>query len=81
MKKNITASELSAWMATYIADLLGVEPSSIDRLAAFEALGLDSSSVAGLTGDLGDLLQTDIDPTIAYDHNSIQTLANALAAE
>jgi polyketide synthase 13 len=79
MDAHLSATELSDWMTKYVADFLGIDTSAVERTASFEAMGLDSAAVAGLAGDLSDLLRTELDATIVYDHNSIQALSLVLA--
>ncbi|WP_322074111.1 acyl carrier protein [Burkholderia cepacia] len=45
----------------------------------FSKLGLDSSALVGLTGDLSHWLGVDFDVALPYDHPSISSLAVAVA--
>jgi acyl carrier protein len=72
--RSITASELKAWLVSYLAQLLGVDERQVDPAFSFELYGLDSSAAVGLSGDLGLLLGREIDVSIAYDHPTIDAL-------
>ncbi len=79
-KKPATAKEIQAWLVSYLAELLEIEPDEIDVTIPFDRYGLDSSAAVGLTGDLEDWLGSEIDPTLMYDYPTIQALANHVAS-
>lgn len=74
-----SAEEIKVWVISYLADLLEVEPEAVDTDVSFDRYGLDSSIAIGLTGDLGDWLGHDIDPTTLYDYPTIDSLADYLS--
>ena len=78
---DATAAEgvLRDWFVDYLSELLGRRPDAIDVTKSFNKSGLDSSATIGMTGDLGEWLGFDFDPTMAYDHPSIDQLARHLA--
>ncbi|MGA2448027.1 MAG: beta-ketoacyl synthase N-terminal-like domain-containing protein [Polyangiaceae bacterium] len=61
-----------------IAARTGVDASEVDPNTTFSRLGLDSLQVVGLTGELSELLGTDVSPALAYDHPTPAALARAL---
>jgi acyl carrier protein len=79
-KKKPPAAAIQAWLVSYLAQLLEINPNELDFKASFDRYGLDSSATIGLTTDLGDWLGFAIDPTITYDYSSIESLAEYLAA-
>ncbi len=71
---------IETWIASYIARVIEKDAGELDENATFESFGLDSVSVVGMTGDLGQWLEREIDPVVVYDHPSIRGLAAYLAA-
>ena len=74
-------AEIQSWMISYLARMLEVDPEEIDTATPFDRYGLDSSAVVGMTGDLEDWLNVELDPTIVYDYPTIETLTQYLATE
>ena len=79
--KTPTAAEIEAWLVSYLAELLEIKRDEIDVTASFDRYGLDSSAAVGLTCDLEDWLERDIDPTLPYDYPTTEALARHLADE
>ena len=73
--------EIAAWMRSYLADLLELEPGAIDDETSFDRYGLDSLASVGMVGDLEEWLGYELDPALVSDHPSIKALAQALAAD
>ncbi|NER50873.1 MAG: acyl carrier protein, partial [Symploca sp. SIO1A3] len=48
-----TTEQIQNWLVSYIADLLEISPNEVDLTTPFDRYGLDSSSVVGLTAELG----------------------------
>lgn len=80
-KQLPSAAEIQAWIVSYLAELLEVEPDEVDVTIPFDRYGLDSSAAVGLTGDLGDWLGHEIEPTLLYDYPTIKALVKYLASE
>ncbi|GAB1544683.1 hypothetical protein NUACC21_73590 [Scytonema sp. NUACC21] len=80
-KATPTASEIQAWIVSYLAQLLEVDPEDINVTIPFERYGLDSAVAVGLTGDLEDWLETKLDPTLLYDYPTIESMSRHLAEE
>lgn len=78
-KQSPTVTQIEAWMVSYIAELLEVEPDEVDPTIPFDSYGLDSSAAVGLTGDLEDWLGHKLDPTLLYDYPTVEALAKHLA--
>jgi acyl carrier protein len=76
-----SAAQIQAWIASYLAALLEVEPDEVDVSLPFDRYGLDSAVAIGLTGDLEDWLGTQLDPTLLYDYPTVAALSKHLAAE
>ena len=71
---------IAQWLRNYLANLLEYDGVLSDTLS-FERMGLDSSAIVGMVGDLGDWLGHAIDPSAAYDNTSIGALSSALAGD
>ena len=77
--ESLRKEEIQAWLIPYIANLLEIKPEEVNPTIPFERYGLDSSSMVGLTGDLGEWLGTDIDPDLLHEYPTIETLAKYIA--
>ena len=75
-----TREEMRAWMIDYVARLLGVDPGEVDPSGSFEHAGIDSSGAVGMSGDLEDLLGTQFETSLIYDHPSIDALVDHLVS-
>nr|AQX77692.1 NocM [Nodularia sp. HBU26] len=64
-----------------MSDLLEIEPDEVDVETTFARYGLDSSAAVILTGDLGNWLGKEIEPTVMYDYPTIAKLAEYVAEE
>lgn len=73
------AVAIEAWLVDYLADRLGRDRSEIRRTERFERMGVDSLAVVSMTGELEEWLGRKVEPTLAYDHPTVQDLAAALA--
>jgi acyl carrier protein len=76
-----SAAEIQAWIASYLADILEVEPEEVEVSLPFDRYGLDSAVAIGLTGDLEDWLGTRLDPTLLYDYPTVAALSKHLAED
>lgn len=76
-----TATEIQAWIVSYLAQLLEVDSDEIDTATPFDRYGLDSSAAIGMTGDLEDWLNLELDPTLVYDYPTIEALSQHLVNE
>jgi acyl carrier protein len=74
------ATRIETWLCRYLADLLDLQPHSVETSQAFARFGLDSASMIGMTGDLGAWLGCEIDEALVYDYPTISSLSQILAA-
>jgi acyl carrier protein len=74
----MTHEEIEQWLATTLADVLGIEPESIEPTAAFDRLGIDSTVALSITEALGAWLGRELEPTLLYDCGSIRGVAREL---
>jgi acyl carrier protein len=75
------AAEIQAWIVSYLAELLEVEPHEVDVKIPFDRFGLDSSAAVGMTGDLEDWLGMEVEPTLLFDYPTIEVLVQYLSSE
>jgi len=80
-KNQPTAVEIQAWLISYMAELLEIKSDELDVTIPFDRYGLDSSIAVGMSGDLEEWLQKELDPTLLYDYPTIESLAKHLAEE
>lgn len=80
-KQPPSAAEIQAWIASYLAELLEIDPEEVNVSIPFDRYGLDSSVAVGMTGDLEDWLGRKLDPTLVYDYPTIESLSQHLAEE
>ncbi len=80
-KEPPTAAEIQEWIASYLAEILELDPNDIDTRIPFDRYGLDSSIAIGMTGDLEDWLGYELDPTLVYDYTTVEALARHLVEE
>ncbi|NJM96239.1 MAG: acyl carrier protein [Phormidesmis sp. RL_2_1] len=73
-----SSQEIQAWMVSYLADLLDMEPEEVETDVPFDSYGLDSSSAVGMTGELEEWLGAEVDPTFIYDYPTVKALAQHL---
>ena len=72
---RVTQDQIEQWLVSYIADLRGIKKEKISRTTILSKYGLDSASAVTLSGDLMDWLKCDVDPTLLYEHPTIQQAA------
>jgi acyl carrier protein len=78
---DASASRLSAWMIARIAEYTEMEPASISPVARLTDLGLDSIYALALCGDLEDEMGLKVEPTVVWDHPTVEALARHLAPQ
>lgn len=76
-----TKKEIQEWLILQVADLLQIDPSSVDINETFSAYGFSSLEAVTLSGDLEEFLGRPISPTIAYEYSSITALTAYLAGD
>ena len=77
---HATQSQIEEWLVSYIAELRGMKKEKISRNTILSKYGLDSASAVTLSGDLMDWLKCDIDPTLLYEHPTIEQAAAHIVA-
>lgn len=75
-----TQAQIEEWLVSYIADLRGIKKEKVSHTTILSKYGLDSASAVTLSGDLMDWLKCDIDPTLLYEHPTIEQAAAHIVA-
>lgn len=81
MKDVLNSKEIQDWLIAQIAELVNLEPETIDVNKTFTEYGLSSLDVVKLSGELEDLIDQRLSPTLAYEYPSIFLLSEHLAAD
>src|SRR5579884_2653628 len=76
-----TRTELIDWIGAWICRELKLEQNQLDSGATFVRYGMDSVNAIMLIGDLEEYLGCRLSPTLAWDHPTIEALAEHLAQE
>lgn len=71
----MTQDQVTHWIQSYVAQLLGMDADGIDVDVPFERYGLDSTAAVGLSGDLGELLRLKLDANIVFSYPTVGSLA------
>ena len=73
--------EIQDWLIIHIAELVNISPDTIDIRESYTNYGLSSLDVVTLSGDLEELLDRRLSPTLAYEYPSILMLSRYLAGQ
>ena len=71
--------DIEAWLASRIAERLGIAPGRVDRRKTFSEHGLGSSDAVALSGEFQDWYGDLVPATLFYEHPSIDRVARHLA--
>lgn len=77
-QKELDTKSITNWMKEKIQEYCGIDKDSIDIDKSFDMLGLDSATAIMISGELQDYLKIEIDPTIFYDHPTINLMLDHL---
>ena len=72
-------AEIRRFLRAAVADLLDVDPASIEEQRPLTELGIGSRDAVGIVGDLKDFLDRDLDATLVWKTPTIAALAAALS--
>lgn len=73
-----TEQSLKQWLTERVASYIRAQPETIAPDVALAEYGLDSVYALTLTGDIEDHLGLSLDPTLMWDHQTIDALTAAL---
>ncbi|WP_329229535.1 acyl carrier protein [Streptomyces canus] len=71
-------TELRSWLRARVAHYAQLDAADIDTTATLTTYGLDSVYALILCGDIEDHLGLALEPTVAWDHPTIDALAGHL---
>ena len=74
------AEAIQGWLIDRLAVILEIEPNQIDVGQDFEEYGLESAEAINLSGDLEDYLGCRLPPTLLWEYQNIEALAQYLAS-
>jgi acyl carrier protein len=78
LKLQQTAETLQQWLAARVATYVQKAPEDIKTDVPLAEYGLDSVYALTLSGDIEDHLGLTLEPTLMWDHPTINALAQAL---
>jgi 8-amino-7-oxononanoate synthase len=78
---SINAETIEGWLIDKLADLLEIEPHEIDVQKNFSDYGLDSVEAVNLSGELESFLGSRLSPTLLWDYQNIEDLAQYLVGD
>jgi len=73
-----SAIEIQEWLISWLSKELDIEAIQIDVKEEFVNLGVSSRQAVILTGELEDWLGLTLEPSLAWEYPSIQTLSEYL---
>ena len=73
------AEAIQGWLIDKLAEVLEIEPSQVDIGLDFEEYGLESAEAINLSGDLEEYLGCRLPPTLLWDYQNVEALAQYLA--
>ncbi|MFE6763996.1 acyl carrier protein [Streptomyces sp. NPDC057689] len=77
----VPAAEVRGWLVERVAFYLECSPEDIDEGAELVDLGLDSVYALTLCGDVEDRFGLVVEPTMAWDHPSVDAITAHLTEE
>jgi len=78
-KGYIGAAEIQDWLVVYLSNELKIASDKIDVKTPFDRYGLSSMKAVLMTGEMEEWLGRTLDPTLAYDYPTVESLAQHLA--
>lgn len=72
---------IQAWLVAQIADVLSIDPATIEVAQPLTRYGLDSIDAVTLVGDLEDWLDLELPSTLLWDYPSIEKASAFMVEE
>lgn len=69
---------IRGWLITHLATVFGIAEQQVDPALPFDDYGLESRAAASMIGQLGEWLGRDLNPSLVYDHPSVDHLVTFL---
>jgi acyl carrier protein len=81
MSTGSDVMEVQRWLIERVALYLEKRPEDINPALPLAEMGMDSIYALSLCGDIEDNLKLDVEPTLAWDHPSIEAIARYLVSQ
>ena len=75
------ADDIQDWLASQIAEQIGVDPDDIDPRAPFDSYGLDSVQIMGIASLGKQYFGLQLSPIVIWNYPNIELLSQYLAKE
>ena len=75
----MTRNQLTGWLRQWVVSEMKLDSAAVDAGKPLVSLGMDSVHAMMLVGDLEELLDRSLQPTLAWDHPTIDRIAAFLA--
>jgi acyl carrier protein len=76
-----SADEIQTWMVQFIANDMKLPPEKVPLAEPLVNIGMTSRQAVFLTGALEDYLGAPVDPTVIWEHPTIQKISAQLASK
>lgn len=77
---NLTPNELREWLISRVAEAAGLNASQVDLTEPFATFGLGSREAVVLSGELKELLDTNLPPTLIFEYPTVKSLTDHLVS-
>ncbi|GAB1543926.1 hypothetical protein NUACC21_66020 [Scytonema sp. NUACC21] len=74
-----SAAEIQAWIVSYLAAQMEIDPDEVEVTIPFDSYGIDSLATVGMSDDLQGWLGRKLKPTLLYDYPTVEALSQHLA--
>ena len=78
-EQKLTEIEIQNWFKSRLSELFELELDEIDTALPLYSYNIDSTMTVGLTSDLEELLGYNLEPTILYEHPTIEEISRYLS--
>jgi acyl carrier protein len=79
--QSMSAEDIQDWLASQVAEQLGVDPDEIDILAPFDSYGLDSVQTMSIASLGKQYFGLQLSPLVIWNYPNIDSLSQYLAQE
>lgn len=80
-RSSMTASQMRAFLIGWVAEIRNAPREEIDVHRPLDEYGLDSLDAVEMTNKLEEMLDSELDPTLPYDHRTIDAIVDYLVRE
>jgi acyl carrier protein len=81
VQRAITSEDIRGWLIARVAIAARCDPAAIDGRELLTSYGLSSIAAVSLTAELEDWLDISLSPLLIWDHPTIDSLVEHLAAQ